>query len=113
MTTTLILLLYFADVAEKLSVLFGLSGGVLMFITVLCFFFGDVRKSQVAGRVQLLSITTVISTIFLLIACFLPSKQTLYGAAAIYVGAEVANSEELQLVRQLVVKELKKTMEAK
>jgi len=112
MTTTLILLLYFADVAEKLLFI-SVSGAAVTVILIFCFFFGEIREDQVEHKVRLVIISTVVGLSFLLLACFLPSKQTIYGAAAIYVGAEVANSEELQLVRQLVVKELKKTVEAK
>lgn len=50
---------------------------------------------------------------FAVVGALTPSKSTAYAAAAVYVGAEVAGTEEFGLVRKLVTQELLKLVEPK
>lgn len=106
MTTSIILLLYLADVVSSIGVVCALAllGSAVFFsIMTLVVMLGDGGEKFPEWTKALCIWTAVAAAVGVLT----PSKTTIYASAAVYVGGEAVNTEEFRLVRQLITQELR------
>jgi hypothetical protein len=117
MTSTLLWMMYLADVV-------GSIGFVCALTLVLCGLWvvgvgiflgpdiadGDYKDGAVwrLAKIPLLAIAVSAA-----VGTFTPSKTTIYAGAAALVGERVAETEEFQMVRELLKQELRKLTEKK
>lgn len=113
---TLSILIYLAGVSADL-------GGVTFALAIVCSLLAvPLAIIHLIGTIEsqekLLSIAkpnlkkAVIGAIsFLLLSSFIPSAQTMYMIAASEMGEEVINTEEIQLLREIIVTELENYIE--
>lgn len=86
---TIALLIYLADILPALNGVFFIVGWTLLatVVTVQVINFVEPLKKELKLRSL-----TIISIILILIACFIPSKNTMYVLIGLKLGSEVTNT---------------------
>lgn len=109
MSTNLMWLLYFGDVVRGLSAISAL----VLFLGLVAFLMWAIfaMTDDDPPRYPTSAIVAMVFAAAVLIV--VPSKQTIYASAAIYVAGEASATEEFALVREILKRELKKMVEAK
>ena len=110
-------LLYFADIAEKLTGVahfviwaVGIVGFITAFVTVMCYATEDFDYRIVINAIPRKSLTTAILISALVIA-FVPSKDTIYLIAASEMGEEAINTDAAKKVASYLDKLLSDLVE--
>lgn len=113
MTTSIIWLIYFADVLGNLQAALGILltvGAMGAFAVCMHLFVNEAWSAAWASRFKW---GVSLAGVAVLVLALLPSKQALYASAAVYAGGQMADTEEFRLVRQMVTQELRKMVEPK
>lgn len=114
MATSLILLLYFANMSASLSVIFSLlvlASVIISIIQLICITscWPEGANGELSwSRFKIPLVIISISTSFLV---FLPAKTTMYQMAAVYVAGQATDTQEFKLVRQMITNELQKIVD--
>ena len=109
MSTNLMWLLYFGDVVHGLSVISAL----VLFLGLVAFLMWGIFATTDDDPPRYPTSATVATVFAAAVLIVVPSKQTIYASAAIYVTGEAASTEEFVLVREILKRELKKMVEEK
>jgi hypothetical protein len=107
-TTTIILLMYLADVVGGLSVicLIGIFACALPIASLCVPMLIDGPEEVKWAKARAMLIYPLLA--FCLVGALLPGKTTIYSAAALLVGEKMVDTEEFTLIREVLRKELRK-----
>jgi hypothetical protein len=109
-TTTIILLMYLADVVGGLSVicLIGIFACALPIASLCVPMLIDGLEAEEVKWAKARAMLIYPLLAFCLVGALLPGKTTIYSAAALLVGEKMVDTEEFTLIREVLRKELRK-----
>lgn len=101
-------IIYLADVVGGLTALFGVFGMLILVLQCFAFpIFNDICDSYKEGQAKafgLIKIATPSALFMLLLAVFIPSKQTIYMMAAAKVGQDIVEAPATKEISDKVLK---------
>lgn len=115
-------MLYLADVVSSISVasfiFVAISAVAMMFLGIMAAFerfdeYGLEGLRSVKRILSAIRVPILIATCSLVVFIAAPSKTTIYAKAAVTIGGEVAATEEFRLLREFLLKELRKLSQEK
>jgi cytochrome c oxidase subunit IV len=110
MASNLMWLLYLGDVVTSLGNLAVLG---LVVLCVAGLIYTIIHSIEHGAAPKYPGFLVPIVVVLCVVLIVVPSRQTIYASAAVYVAGEAANTEEFAAVRKIVQRELSKMVEKK